>query len=120
MSETRDILNEENEVVGSVTLPDDTPETEWGNLLGCYALPVVIPDVSPRQIRTALILSGVSLTDIDTALNSLSEPMKSIAKIEWEYSVSFQRDRDLVNSVGQMLGWTSDQLDALWHLAGSL
>lgn len=79
-----------------------------------------LPDVTPRQIRQALVASGVSLADIETALNSLPEPTKSYAKIEWEYSVSFQRNRPLVNSVGQMLGWTSEQVDNLWRLAGSL
>jgi hypothetical protein len=79
-----------------------------------------IPDVTPRQIKQALVLSGVTLQSIDDALNSLSEPTKSLAKIEWEYSISFQRSRPLVNSVGQMLGWTSQQLDALWIYAGTL
>lgn len=79
-----------------------------------------IPDVTPRQIRQALVLMGVSLTDIDNALNSLSEPTKSLARIEWEYSISFQRQRPLVNTMGAMLGWTSDQLDALWIFAATL
>lgn len=80
----------------------------------------IIKDVSPRQIRTALILSGVTLESITAALDSLSEPTKSIAKIEWEFSVAFQRNRPLVTEVGTMLGWTSDQLDALWRLAATL
>ncbi len=79
-----------------------------------------IPDVTPRQIRQALILSGISMQSITDALNSLSEPTKSLALAEWEYSISFQRSRPLVASVGQMLGWTSQQLDDLWLYAGTL
>lgn len=79
-----------------------------------------IPDVTPRQIRQALLLSGVSLTDITNALESLSEPTKSLAITEWEYSITFQRNRPLVASVGVMLGWTPEQLDNLWLFAGTL
>jgi hypothetical protein len=78
------------------------------------------PEVTPRQIRQALILSGVSMQDITDALNNLSEPTKSLALAEWEYSNAFDRTRPLVASVGQMLGWTSQQLDDLWNFARTL
>jgi hypothetical protein len=84
------------------------------------AHPAPIKDVSPRQMRSALILSGVSLESIDAALNTLSEPTRSLARTEWEFSLAFQRNRPLVNQVGQMLGWTSAQLDQLWIYAGTL
>lgn len=79
-----------------------------------------LPDVTPRQIRQALILSGVSIDMIEAALNSLPEPTKSLARTEWEYSIAFKRNRGFVNQVGAMLGWTSDQLDSLWDFAGKL
>ena len=79
-----------------------------------------IPSVTPRQIRQAMILSGVNLTMVDSALASLPEPMRSLAQTEWEYSTEFFRRRPLVESVGMMLGWNSEQLDNLWLLAGSL
>lgn len=79
-----------------------------------------LPDVTPRQIRQALILSGVAIIDIETALNSLSEPTKSMALVEWEYSNAFQRNRPLVLEVANLLGWTSTQLDNLWILAATL
>lgn len=83
-------------------------------------IPTIIPDVTPRQIRQALILSGVSLQQIDDAINSLSEPTKSLARVEWEYSNVFQRNRPLVAQVAAMLRWTDTQLDDLWRLAASL
>lgn len=81
---------------------------------------IAIHDVTPRQMRQALVLSGVSVQQIEDALDSLDEPMRSLARIEWEYSTAFQRHRPLVQQVGIMLGWTSTQLDNLWILAGSL
>lgn len=84
------------------------------------ASPTALPDVTPRQIRQALILSGVTMSSIEAALATLPSPMKELAQTEWEYSISFQRNRPLVSSVGQMLGWTPEQLDSLWVFAGTL
>lgn len=81
---------------------------------------IEISDVTPRQMRQALILMGISLSSIENALNTLSEPMQSLARIEWEYSISFQRKRPIVLAIGQILGMNSDQLDAIWALAKSL
>lgn len=79
-----------------------------------------LPDVTPRQIRQALILSGVSMAMIEEALNSLPEPTRSLALVEWEYSIAFKRRNPLVMSVGGLLGWTSAQIDDLWTFAGKL
>lgn len=79
-----------------------------------------IPSVTPRQIRQALVLYGVNMSMIESALGSLPEPHASLAKTEWEYSISFDRNRPLVKSVGQMLGWNEDQLDNLWKFAKTL
>jgi hypothetical protein len=80
----------------------------------------VIPDVTPRQIRQALILSNVALSYIDNALDSLPEPTRSLAKTEWEYSLAFERNRPLVNNVAALMGWSQTDLDNLWILAKSL
>lgn len=88
----------------------------WNDNYEMYRL----KDVTPRQIRQALVLNGVSMEQIQTALESLSEPTRTLALIEWEYSISFQRTRPLVISVGQMLGWTPAQLNALWSYAAAL
>jgi len=117
---TRNIIVS-GQVRGQLTLPDSTSEQEWSEKLAAYTPTVVVPtEVTPRQIKQALVLNGITLADVETALESLSEPTKSLAKIEWEYSISFHRNRALVNQVGQMLGWTSDQLDELWIYASRL
>jgi hypothetical protein len=109
------------QVKGQLTLPDNTSEQEWAEKLAAYTPVVVVPtEVTPRQIKQALVLNGVTLASIEAALDTLSEPTKSLAKIEWEYSISFHRNRALVNQMGQMLGWTSQQLDDLWVFASKL
>lgn len=79
-----------------------------------------IPDVTPRQMRQALIMSGISLSQIEAAIDSFPEPTKSLARVEWEYSMSFQRNRPLVHQVQQILGWTDEQVDELWKVAAQL
>lgn len=79
-----------------------------------------IPNVTPRQIRQALVLSNVSMAQIDAALDQLPEPQKSLARISWEYSTAFIRNEPFVASVGLILGWTNQQIDDLWELAGTL
>ena len=79
-----------------------------------------LPDVTPRQIRQAMILAGVSMAQIEAAIDAMPEPNRTLAKIEWEYSTAFIRANPVVAGVGMMLGWTDEQLDALWITAGRL
>jgi hypothetical protein len=121
--ESRDILNHLGQVIGQLELPSGTAEEVWAERLAFFAKApetAPIPDVTPRQIRQALVLSGVNMEQIEAALDSLPEPTRSLAKIEWEYSIAFQRNRPLVAQVGTMLGWTSAQIDDLWALARGL
>lgn len=116
----RDILDKDNNKLGEMTFPDGTSEEVIAAKLNVYKSSVPLSDVTPRQIRLALLLSGVLLSDIEAALNSLPEPVKSYALIEWEYSLAFKRVNPLVEQVGQLLGWTSGQLDNLWKTASTL
>lgn len=119
----RNILNYLGEVVGELELPDGTSEEVWQKKLALYAAAPAVsppPNVTPRQIRQALIISGVSIASIEAAIASLPEPHKSFAQIEWEYSTAFIRTNPLVAQIGAIVGFNEEQLDNLWKLAGSL
>lgn len=123
--EVREMEKQEAEVVaqcvgGLIDITDIVPQPRVGWKRSGNVLVRNLPDLTPRQVRQGLILSGIDLTMIDAALNSLPEPTRSLALTEWEYSNSFERNRPLVLNVATMLGWTEDQLDALWTFAGSL
>ncbi len=81
---------------------------------------VAIPTVTPRQIRIALVISGFSLETIETVINALPEPDRSIAKITWEYSTEIQRNNPLLSAMAPALGLTSAQIDGLFILAVTL
>ncbi len=76
--------------------------------------------VTPRQIRTALVLSGFLISSIESAINSLPEPQKSITFIAWDYSTEFQRDNPLIMSMAPMLGLNESQIDDLFIYAAGL
>lgn len=116
----KDILDKDGNVIGQATFPDDATDAQITLALQPYTQIPTIPSVTARQFRQALVLMGISTDTIEAALNSLPEPTKSLATIEWQYSNAFERNRPLVIEVGQMLGYTSDQLDAIWELAASL
>jgi len=66
-----------------------------------------------RQARLTLLGAGL-LDDVEAAINSLPEPQKSAAKIEWEYSNEVQRYNGFVSALAPMLGLTDAQLDAMF------
>lgn len=76
--------------------------------------------VSQRQLRTQLVLNGFNLDAIQTAINGLSEPDKSIAQIAWDYAITFERNSPLLVIVAQMLGLTESDIDTIFLNASSL
>lgn len=97
------------------------PEIGWLYSNNQFSAPSPkLPSISPRQVRLALVLSGISLETIESAIDSLSEPEKTLARISWEYAVEYERENPIVNSLGLMLGFTSNQIDELWAVASTL
>lgn len=76
--------------------------------------------VTPRQFRLAMLGAGISTSLVETALQTLEEPTRSIALISWEYATEFQRDNPLFGLAGQLLGMTNEQVDTLFYEAAKL
>ena len=84
--------------------------------------PVVVPipqEITMRQARLALLDAGL-LANVQTAINSLPEPSKTKAMIEWDYSNALQRDNPFVTTLGTALGLSSDDIDNLFITASGL
>jgi hypothetical protein len=77
-------------------------------------------EVSPKQLRLALLANNISFTDIETAINTLDESVRAAALISWEYAISFERSSALVEAVGALLEKDSAWIDALFTQASSL
>lgn len=76
-------------------------------------------EVTMRQARLALLGAGL-LDDVEAAIEAMSDPAKTAARIEWDYSNTLRRDHPLVATLGAGLGLTSGQLDDLFIAAGVL
>lgn len=87
---------------------------------GAPGAPSMVPtSVTMRQARLALMAAG-KLAAVESALAALSEPAKTAALIEWEYSNEVQRHNGFVAQLGPALGMTDEQLDALFVQAKAL
>lgn len=76
-------------------------------------------EVTMRQARLALVDAGM-YGSIQSAINSLPEPMKTKALIEWEYSNTVQRHNGFVSQLRPILGMTEEDLDNLFIAASKL
>ena len=71
--------------------------------------------VTMRQARLAL-LAADALASVNAAVAAAGEA----ARIEWEFAQEVRRDWPLVNQLTAALGWTSEQVDALFIAAENL
>lgn len=75
--------------------------------------------VTMRQARLALVQSGL-LAQVNTAVANMPGAQGDAARIEWEFSSTVERNRQLVQSLIGALGLTESQLDDLFRLAATL
>jgi hypothetical protein len=76
-------------------------------------IPVIIPDISMRQARLALLADGL-LDDVEAALSTPEY------KIWWEYSTVVERNNYLVNDVLKILGKSDEEIDQMFIGASQL
>lgn len=75
--------------------------------------PVVIPDISMRQARLALLADGL-LDDIESAMSTPEY------KIWWEYSTVVERNNYLVKDILAILGKSEADIDEMFLRASQL
>lgn len=97
----------------------DEHSGEEGNLQLTPPKPKAPSQVTMRQARLALAGVGL-LSQVDAAIDSLDEPQKTAARIEWDYSQVVERDRELVQILGPILGLSDEALDDLFREAATL
>lgn len=75
--------------------------------------------ISARQLRLWLHGAGL-LEEIPALIGALSEPQRTTAQIEWEFSASYERMHPLVIQLGTALGMSAADLDLAWTHAARL
>ncbi len=81
--------------------------------------PSVPASITMRQARLCLHKHGM-LAGVQPAIDTLPEPDRTAAQIEWDYSSTVERHRGFVLTIAQSLGITDEQLDALFIEAATL
>lgn len=82
---------------------------------------LVPSSVTRRQAIQALRIHGITKTMVSDAFAAIPDELhRDLATIEWEDSQVFERNRQLVESMGAALGMNEAQLDALFITAGNL
>jgi len=76
---------------------------------------------TPRQLRIALIQSGISLSTIEAQIDAISDPIqREIARAEWEYALQIKKQHPLVGMIAGALNLTEQQITDIFILAVTL
>jgi len=103
-------------VLGSYSISSDDSQAPTPVATRAADVPA---EITMRRARLALLSIG-KLSAVDAAIDALSEPAKSQARIEWEYSSAVKRNQPLVQALAPALGLSSAQIDALFIAAEAI
>ena len=82
--------------------------------------PNVPQSVTRRQAKQALLLAGL-LPNVQTIIDAIPDAtQKAMVQLEWDESLTFERNRPLLISLATSLGLDSDGLDQLFITANTL
>lgn len=121
-----EILGDDGKVVSAIVadrsfMTANYPDGKWREVVEPTSPPVpqaVPSQVTMRQARRALHAFG-KLQLVQAAINSLSEPPKTEALIDWEYSSVVQRHNGFVTKLAPALGMSPTDIDALFVAAAA-
>lgn len=113
---TQPEYNSENEYVtyGEKIVYSDRVEQTWK--IEQNPIPNEVPLWAFRSILTLLNLD----TQVDNLINSLPEPQKTVARVQWQYGNFIERNHPLIDSLGTNLGLTKEQIDNVFKEASKL
>lgn len=77
---------------------------------------IKITSVTPRQARLALLEANL-LSNVENYISQLSEQDQKIAKIEWEYAITIERNSNFLKQITQALNLTEEDIDNLFNKA---
>jgi hypothetical protein len=81
--------------------------------------PVMESTVTLPALRSVMDLQGITQL-INTAIENLPEPQKTIANNYWQYGYNIDRSSSVVLVLQQLAGLTNDQVDELFIAAQNL
>lgn len=80
--------------------------------------PEELPPLTARQIRSILVIRGVSLADVQAYIEGLPASVeRDLLLIDWEYATQFERDHPAVAQLAEVLDLDRETVDAWWREA---
>lgn len=79
-----------------------------------------VPQSIPRKAARLALLNARKFHLIQPAINSMPEPQRTRTQIEWDDSLTFERDNVTVALLAEAIGLDDDHLDALFIAAAVL
>lgn len=77
--------------------------------------------VTARQIRLWLVAHGMSLANVEAAIDTIPDPMqRDMVRVEWEYAPYVERSHPMLLPLAAALGLTSEQVDDAFREAATL
>lgn len=111
-------------IADGVFIPEDIRNKDYqdyldwidaGNTPQAADIPVVVPEVTPYQIREAMNQLGLR-ADVEAAIAAGDQSIKDL----WNYAPSFKRDHPKIAEIATSIGKTDADIDSLFALAATL
>lgn len=105
---TQWIVENTPEILPYIPPPQLTPEE----------LRALMPILTPRQFRDALIDADIMPDQVTVAISQIPDA-KARAKAlnAWEYPTQFTRTDPLIDDIGNVFNFTTQQIDEMWRVA---
>jgi len=99
----------------------DEKNTVIGINQSAYLTISVPENVSARQIRLWLIRHGISLSQVDAAIDSIPDQLqRDSVRVEWDYAPYVERSHPMLIPLAIYLGLTEEQVDQAFIEASSI
>jgi hypothetical protein len=103
---------------GLLAVPDDELPAGWSMAADTSPVP---ESISPMQARLWLVRNGINLSDIDAAIESISDQQtRETVRVQWEYGLEVFRSSAWLAALGPVLRLDDATLDQAFREASTL
>lgn len=94
---------------GYVLIPDDQLPYGWIK----KEIQTPVPStITATQIRLWLVSHNISMEQIDSVIDSIENPLlRAQIKVQWEYAPYVERNHQMINTLGSVLGLDQNTID---------
>jgi hypothetical protein len=92
--------------------PRPSDDATWNGSEWASPPPAIPENVSARQIRLWLIQHGISLAQVEAAIDAIPDQLqRDSVRVEWEYAPYVERSHSMLIPLAAALGLTEEQVD---------